>query len=389
MDYFLTDQQKEIRSLARKIAEKNIRPLSAHYDQTGTFPWPLVKLMADNDLFRVFIDEAYGGIACATPILNSVLVMEELSRACAGTALSFGGTMLGALPLIISGDETQKRRFLPDVAAGKKLASLALSESQAGSDIGAVACTARRSRNSYILNGAKKWITNGGEADIYAVFCLTNPERGLRGSSCILVEKGTPGLNFGKVEDKLGIRASVTREVILTDCRVPVKNRLGAEGSGPATVLKAMAIARTGIAAQALGIAQGAADLASEYACKRQQFGKPLTAFQGMRFLLADMAIQLEAARSLIYSVARHMDFHAEYRETPYSAMAKCFASNAAMNITVNAMQVFGAYGYVRDCPVEKYLRDAKITQIYEGTNQILMDEIGKMVTRRAMRAGH
>jgi len=301
--------------------------------------------------------------------------------------MSFGGTVLGSLPLILAGDEDQKIRLLPDIAAGKRLASLAASELQAGSDLGAISCAARREGDCYVLNGTKKWITNAGEAEIYTVFCLTDPDKGMRGASCIVVEKGTSGMEFGRIEDKLGIRASVTREVIFENCRVPIENRLGPEGSGLATMLKALDLSRPGIAAQAVGIAQGAMDLAAEYACERQQFGNPIASFQGLRFLLADMAVKLEAARSLTYSAARHMDSHPDIQLTMPSAMAKCFASDVAMQITIDAIQVFGAYGYVRDCPVEKYMRDAKITQIYEGTNQILRDEIGKIMTGRVRRA--
>jgi butyryl-CoA dehydrogenase len=386
MDYFLTEQQKEVQRLARKIAEKDIRPVAARYDVTGEFPWPLVKLIATNDLFRVFIDETHEGMACGTPILNTALVMEELSKACAATALIFAGTVIGTLPIMIAGTDEQKRRFLPEVAAGRKLASFAASETQAGSDMSAISCAAIRDGDSYVLNGNKKWITNGGEADFYTVFCLTDPKKGPLSASLIVVEKGTEGMAFGKAEDKLGVRASATREVFFQDCRVPAENRLGQEGSGLATALKSLEISRVGIAAQALGIGQGAADLAAEYAGQRRQFGVPVSAFQGLRFMLAEMAIRLEAARSLIYSVARYMDAFPEKELSHHSAMAKCFASDSAMKITVDALQVFGAYGYVHDYPVERYLRDAKITQIYEGTNQILMDAIGKAIARQAMR---
>jgi alkylation response protein AidB-like acyl-CoA dehydrogenase len=386
MNYFLTDEQIEIQQLARKIAEREVRPLAAQYDRSGDFPWPIVKLMAAKDLFRTFIDESHGGIAAGSPVFNTVLVMEELSRACAGIAMSFGGTVLGAYPLILAGNEDQRKRFLPAIASGAKLASMAVSEAQAGSDLSAIACTALRQGEFYVLNGTKKWITNGGESDIYTVFCLTEPRKGMRGASCLIVEKGTRGLQFGRIEDKLGIRASMTREVIFTDCHVPAENLLGPEGSGLATVLKSLDLSRPGIAGQALGIAQGAIDLATEYACERKQFESPIAGFQGLRFLLADMTIRLEAARALTYPAARHIDACPPNQRTLPSAMAKCFASDAAMQITIDALQVFGACGYVRDCPIEKYMRDAKITQIYEGTNQILRDEIGKIVTGEIMR---
>ena len=382
MDYFLTDEQKDIQQLVRRIAEKEMRPVAAQYDRSGEFPWPVVKILAQNDIFRVFIEEPYGGIPNGTPIFNTVLVMEELSRICAGIALSFGGTVAGALPIIVTGNKEQKNRFLPDIAAGKKLASIAISEHQAGSDINAVSSTARREGNEYVLNGSKKWITNAGEAEIYTVFCLTDPDKGIRGASNIVVEKGAKGLEFGRVEDKLGIRASVTREIFFDDCRVPVENLLGPEGSGLETIVKVLSLSRPSVAAQALGISQGAMDLAIEYSRERRQFGKPVSGFQGIRFLLADMAMQLEAARALTYSTARYLDSFKENRPMLPSAMAKCFASDAAMKIASDALQIFGAYGYVRDYPIEKYLRDAKITQIYEGTNQILRDLIGKSIVR-------
>ena len=249
MDYFFTDEQKEIQHLVRRIAEKEIRPVVSHYDKSGEFPWPVVKTLAHNDIFRVFIEESCGGIANGTPIFNTVVVMEELSRICAGIALSFGGTVAGALPIIVAGNKQQKNRFLPDIAAGKKLASIAISEHQAGSDIGAISCTARRKGNVYVLNGSKKWITNAGEAEIYTVFCLTDPDKGIHGTSCIVVEKGAEGLEFGRIEDKLGIRASVTREIFFDDCRVPVRNRLGPEGSGLETIVKVLSLSRPSVAA--------------------------------------------------------------------------------------------------------------------------------------------
>ncbi len=382
MDYFFTDEQKEIKQLASRIAEKEMRPVVADYDLRGEFPWPIVKTLAQNDIFRVFIEAPYGGIPNGTPILNTVIVMEELSRICAGIALSFGGTVAGALPIILAGDRNQKERFLPDIAAGRKLASIAISEHQAGSDINSVSCSARRKGNAYILNGSKKWITNAGEADIYTVFCLTEPGKGIRGASCIVVEKGTEGFEFGRIEDKLGIRASVTREIFFDDCPVPVRNRLGEEGSGLDTIMKVLSFSRPSVAAQAVGIGQGALDLAIAYSRERRQFGKPISSFQGIRFLLADMAMQLEAARSLTYSAARYLDSCEKDRPMLPSALAKCFASDAAMKIAADALQVYGSYGYVRDFPIEKYFRDAKITQIYEGTNQILRDLIGKSIVK-------
>ncbi len=380
MDYFLSDQQLEIRRLAREIAEREVRPVAPLYDRTGEFPWPVVKVMGETDLFRAFIHEDYEGIAGGSPIFNMVLITEELSRACGGIALCFAGSALGALPIVLSGDEAQKRRYLPDIASGRRLAAFALTEPQAGSDAGAISTTARRDGDHYVVNGTKQWITNGGEAEIYCVFVLTNPEKGPRGASCLVVEKGTPGFGFGKKEDKLGIRASSTRELSFQDCRVPVSNRLGREGTGFLTAMKVFDVSRPGVAAQAVGIAQGALELATEYACTRRQFGSPVSAFQGLRFTLADMAMRVEAARALTYAVARYVDSAPAHRPTMYSAMSKCFASDVAVQVTTDAVQVFGGYGYMRDYPIEKYMRDAKITQIYEGTNQIQRDEISKVL---------
>jgi alkylation response protein AidB-like acyl-CoA dehydrogenase len=380
LDYGLTEYQAAIRDLAREIAEKEIRPVAAEYDRDAKFPWPIVKLLADADLFRVYVDDQYEGLTDGTPIMNMVIVTEELSKACAGIALAFAGTALGAIPIILSGNDEQKQRWLPSIAAGKKLAAFALTEPQAGSDAAAVRTTAIRDGDHYVLNGTKLWITNGGEAEIYSVIALTNPSKGPRGASCIVVEKGTPGFNFGKKEDKLGIRASATRELIFQDCRVPVENCLGREGTGFITAMKTFDVSRPGVGAQAVGIAQGAFDLALEYSCTRRQFDAPVGSFQGLRFMIADMAMKIEAARALVYATARHVDRQPKERPTLYAAMSKCFASDVAMAVTVDALQVFGGYGYMHDYPIEKFMRDAKITQIYEGTNQIQREEISKVL---------
>jgi butyryl-CoA dehydrogenase len=378
LDYGLNEDQRSIRDLAREIAEKEIRPVAAAYDRSGEFPWPIVHTMASCDLFRVFVDEKYGGMAGGAPTMNMVVVTEELSRACAGIALSFAGTALGAMPIILAGSEEQKERFLPDIAAGKRLAAFALTEPQAGSDAGAIRTTALREGDGYVLNGTKQWITNGGEAEVYTVIALTNPAKGPRGASALIVEKDMPGFTFGKKEDKMGIRASATRELIFQDCRVPAENLIGREGTGFITAMRTFDGSRPGVGAQALGIAQGALDLAVEYACTRRQFGSPVSAFQGLRFMLAEMAMKIEAARALIYAVSRHIDSGPSKRPTMYAAMSKCFPADIAMEVTTNAVQIFGGYGYMRDYPIEKYMRDAKITQIYEGTNQIQLDEISK-----------
>jgi len=380
LDYFLTDEHKMIRDMARTIADEVVRPVAAEYDRNGVFPWPVVEKMAEAGLFGVYIGEEYGGIGDADRTMNMVLVTEEVSKACGGIALAFAGTALGTLPIIIAGSEEQKAKFLPAIAAGKRLAAFALTESQAGSDAAGIRTTAIRDGDHYVLNGVKQWITNGGDAEVYTVVVMTNPEKGPRGASTLVVEKGTPGFSFGKEEDKMGIRASSTRELVFEDCRVPAENLLGREGTGFITAMKTFDASRPGVGAQALGIAQGALDLAVDWAISRKQFGSPVSSFQGLRFLLADMAMQVEAARALIYATSRHIDGNPKDRSTIYSAMSKCFASDVAMRVTTDAVQVFGGSGYMRDYPIEKFMRDAKITQIYEGTNQIQREEISRIL---------
>jgi alkylation response protein AidB-like acyl-CoA dehydrogenase len=380
LDYQLTEEQEMIRDLARTIADNEIRPVAAEYDRSGEFPWPVVEKMAEAGLFGVFIDEAYGGLAGDSRTMNMVLVTEELSKACGGISLAFASTALGALPIIVSAGEEVKQRFLPSIATGEKLAAFALTEPQAGSDAAGIRTTAVRDGDHYVLNGLKQWITNGGEAEIYTVVVMTNPDKGPRGASALVVEKGTPGFSFGKKEDKMGIRASATRELVFEDCRVPVENLIGREGTGFITAMKTFDASRPGVGAQALGIAQGALDLAVDWSISRKQFGSPVSSFQGLRFLLADMAMQVEAARALIYATARHIDSNPKGRSTIYSAMSKCFASDVAMSVTTDAVQVYGGSGYMKEYPVEKFMRDAKITQIYEGTNQIQREEISKIL---------
>jgi alkylation response protein AidB-like acyl-CoA dehydrogenase len=380
LDYFLTEEHRMIRGMAREIADAEIRPVAAEYDRSGEFPWPVVRKMAEAGLFGVFVDEAQGGIGDGSRTMNMVLVTEELSKACGGISLAFAGTALGALPLILAGSEEQKARWLPAIACGERLAAFALTEPQAGSDAAGIRTTAVRDGDHYVLNGIKQWITNGGEAEIYTVVVMTAPDKGPRGASVLVVEKGTPGFGFGKKEDKMGIRASSTRELVFEDCRVPAGNLLGREGTGFITAMRTFDASRPGVGAQALGIAQGALDLAVDWAITRRQFGTPVSSFQGLRFLLADMAMQVEAARALIYATARHIDAHPKDRSTIWSAMSKCFASDVAMQVTTDAVQVFGGSGYMRDYPIEKYMRDAKITQIYEGTNQIQREEISRIL---------
>jgi len=368
MDYLLNEEQLMIRDLARQIAREKIKPIAARYDTEGIFPWDIVKIMADSDLFGIYIDEKYGGTGGGC--MELVLATEELSKACGGIALSLAATALGAYPIILFGSEEQKQRYLPDLAGGKKLAAFALTEAGAGSDAAAVATTAEKKGDCYILNGTKQWITNGGEAEVYTVIASVDRSKGARGAAAFILEKGMPGFEFGKKEDKMGIRASVTRELVFTDCKVPKENLLGREGLGFIVAMKTFDQSRPGVASQALGIAQGALDLTLEYVKERRQFGKPISSFQGVQFMLADMATEIEAARALVYAAARMIDSGAK-KISKDSAMAKLFTSDMAMKVTTDCVQLFGGYGYMRDYPIEKYMRDAKITQIYEGTNQI------------------
>jgi len=368
MDYLLTEEQVMIRDLARQIAEEKIRPVAAEYDESGEFPWPIVKVFAESDLCGIYIPEQYGGTGGG--VTELAIATEELSKACGGISLAFAATALGAYPIILYGSEEQKKKYLPDIASGKKLAAFAITEAEAGSDAGSIRTTAKKDGDHYILNGTKQWITNGGEAEVYTVIVMTNKSKGARGASAFIVEKGTPGFDFGKKEDKMGIRGSTTRELIFTDCRIPKENILSREGMGFIVAMKTFDNSRPGVAAQAVGIAQGAFDLALKYSHERRQFGQPISSFQGIQFMLADMATQIEAARALVISAARMVDSGAK-DIAGVSAMAKLYASDVAMKVTVDCVQIYGGYGYMKEYPVEKYMRDAKITQIYEGTNQI------------------
>jgi alkylation response protein AidB-like acyl-CoA dehydrogenase len=382
VNYFLTEDQQMIKELAAKIAKEKIEPVAAHHDETGEFPWEIVKILAQADLFRVFVPEEYDGLGGG--ILEMCLVVEELSKACGGIALAYAASGLGTIPIILFGSEEQKKAYLPRLAAGEVLAAFALTEPDAGSDAAAVKTRAVPDGDSYVLNGTKQWITNGGEAFIYTVIALTDPSRGPRGASAVLVEKGTPGFDFGKKEDKMGIRGSTTRELIFTDCKVPKSNLLGREGAGFLVAMKTFDQSRPGVASQAVGIAAGALDKAVAYSRERKQFGKPISSFQGVQFMLADMATQVEAARALTYQAARTIDAGAR-NVAKISSMAKVFASDTAMRVTTDAVQVFGGYGYMKEYPVEKMMRDAKITQIYEGTNQIQREVIALQLIKESL----
>jgi alkylation response protein AidB-like acyl-CoA dehydrogenase len=380
LEYFLEEQQKMLKSLARKIAEELLLPARAELDENEAFPWAILKEMATADLVRVFIPEDYEGMGGGS--LDLCLVVEELSRIDSGVAISYGATALGAYAITAAGTEQQKQKYLPQIAAGEKFCAFGLTEPGAGSDVAALKTTAEKTADGYLLNGTKQFITNGGEADIYTVVALTDKTRGIRGASILIVEKGTPGFTFGKKEKKMGIRASATRELIFENCLVPFENLVGREGSGFILTMNVLDHSRPTIASQAVGIAQGALETAVDYTSQRVQFNQPLISLPVVQHILAGLAVKVEAARALTYSVARTVDSGAR-DITEESAMAKVFASDVAMEVTTNALQVCGGIGYMQDFPLEKMMRDAKITQIYEGSNEVLKSAIAAELRKR------
>ncbi|MBM7551797.1 acyl-CoA dehydrogenase [Thalassobacillus pellis] len=379
MNFQLTEEQEMLRKMVRDFARNEVEPTAAERDEEERFDRELFDKMAELGLTGIPWPEEYSGIG--SDFVSYVIAVEELSRVCASTGVTLSAHIsLASWPIFKFGNEEQKKTFLAQLASGEKLGAYALSEPGAGSDVSSMRTQAKLDGDHYILNGNKVWITNGGVGDIYIVFAKTDPEAGSRGISAFIVEKDTPGFTFGKKEKKLGIRSSPTTELIFEDCKVPKENLLGEEGQGFKIAMMTLDGGRNGIAAQAVGIAQGALDASVAYAKEREQFGKPIAQNQGISFKLADMATEVEAARLLTYQAA-----HLESEGQPYakaSAMAKLFAGDAAMRITVEAVQVYGGYGYTKDYPVERYMRDAKITQIYEGTNEIQRLVIGRMLTK-------
>ena len=364
----LTDDQRMIRDLARKIARERIAPHAAHYDETETYPEESMRAIVESGLFGVWVPEAYGGSALGCLALS--LVSEEIAAACAATATQYLDQPLGGLPILLAGTEEQKKKYLPRLATGELLSAYSLSEPGAGSDAAGLRTTAVRRGDHYVLNGSKQWCTNGDHADVVTVFATVDPAKRAKGVTAFLVEKGTPGFSVGKKEKKLGIRASPTVALHFTDCAVPVEQRLGAEGEGFRIAMRTLDITRPATGAMAVGIAQAALDAAVAYSRERQQFGQPIGAFQGIQFMLADMAMAVHGARLMVHHSARQVDAGIT-DNTLEASMAKCFAADAAMKVTTDAVQIFGGYGYTREYPVERYMRDAKIMQIYEGTNQI------------------
>jgi alkylation response protein AidB-like acyl-CoA dehydrogenase len=373
--FALSEEQREFRAVMRQFCEDKIAPRAAEVDRRAEFPWESFHDCVSMELPALGLPVAFGG-AGADHVTQAIMV-EELARVCASTCLSMLISKLGMIPVMLWGTEELKRAYLSQVASGARQASYCLSEPDAGSDVGSMRTRAVRDGDDYVLNGTKYWITNAGISDTYTVFAKTDPAAGHRGISCFLVERDW-GVRVGKLEDKLGVRGSPTGEILLEDVRVPASHRIGEEGQGFYIAMATLDRSRPTIGAQAVGIAQGAIDAAAGYMKGRQQFGRPIAELQGLQFMLADMALRTEAARTLVYRACAMVDDDPYDELTMTGAMAKCFASDVAMQVTTDAVQLLGGYGYTKDFPVERYMRDAKVTQIYEGTNQVQRVVIAK-----------
>ena len=375
----LTDVQREFRATLRSFCEEKVAPHAAEVDRSAEFPWKSFEACKEMELPALGIPEGFGGAGADT--VTQAIAVEELARVCASTSLTILISKLGMIPVMNWGSEELKRAYLPRIATGEIQASYCLSESDAGSDVAAMRARAVRDGDEYVLTGSKYWITNAGISDVYIVFAKTDPDAGGRGVSCFLVEKDW-GLTIAKREEKLGMRGSPTGEVVLDGVRVPASHRIGEEGQGFTVAMHTLDRSRPTIGAQAVGIAQGAIDCAAEYMQQRHAFGGPIADLQGLRFMLADMAMRNEAARALVYRACAMVDHDATGELTKFGAMAKAFASDSAMSITVDAVQILGGYGYTKDFPAERFLRDVKVTQIYEGTNQVQRVVIARELLR-------
>jgi alkylation response protein AidB-like acyl-CoA dehydrogenase len=366
--YVLPEEHELLRKTVREVAEDKIAPRAAEIDETAEFPWDVHDALVAADLHAVHVPEQYGGVGADA--IASAIVIEEIARVCCSSSLIPAVNKLGTMGLLLSGNEDLKTHYLGKLAGGEGMFSYCLSEPEAGSDAANMKTRAVRDGDSFVLNGTKRWITNAGESEFYTVMAVTDPDAGPRGISAFVVEKSDEGVSFGAPEKKMGIKGSPTREVYFDSVRIPAERMIGEEGTGFKTALRTLDHTRLTIGAQALGVAQGAVDYCLRYVQERKQFGKPIAEFQGVSFMLADMAMKTEAARSLIYRAAA-MSERMEPDLTFMSAAAKCFASDVAMEVTTNGVQLLGGYGYTKDFPLERMMRDAKITQIYEGTNQI------------------
>ncbi len=373
--FWLSDDERQTRELARALARERIAPLAAQVDETESYPAEQLRLLGAQGLMGLYMPEAYGGAGLGA--LAFCLAVEEIAWACGSTAVIYLVQYAAGYPLVSHGTEAQKRRYLPRLATGEITCALSISEPGAGSDAASMTTTAVRRGDRYVLNGTKMWVTNGSHASVLTLFATVDRGRGHKGVTAFLVEPTFPGFALGKLERKMGVRGSPTVAIHLADCEVPVENRLGNEGEGFRVALGALDRSRPAVGAQAVGIAQAALDAAVGYAKERRQFGQPIATFQAIQFMLADMAMAVHAARLMIHHCARQLD--AGITGNTYEAsMAKCFAADAAMKVTTDAVQIFGGYGYTREFPVERYMRDAKIMQIYEGTNQIQRVVIAK-----------
>ena len=380
MRELLSKESLDYQDRAREVAEKYVRPRAAELDRTGEYGWDILDALKSYGLTGVWIPKEYGGQGGG--VLDLVLIVEQISRACGGVGVAYAVNALGSFPIIVGGTDAQKEKYLPPIAAGDQLIAFGLSEKASGSDAGSLRTTALPDGDDYVINGQKKWNTNGGVASTFTIYALTNPDRGMRGISPFIVEKDTPGFTVGKREDTMGIRTVHVNELEFDGCRVPASQLLGGkEGVGFKNAMMTLDRARPGVAAQALGLAQGAFEWALRYTSERRQFGQMVMSHQAVQFMLADMATQIEAARQLVYASARLIDSGAK-NINKLAAMGKVFATDTAMKVTTDAVQLFGGYGFCKDYPIEKYMRDAKITQIYEGTNQVQRLVIGRALTR-------
>lgn len=386
MDYGLSELQLMIVELARKVAVEKVLPHRAELDEKEEFPYEQMKALAEADLFGVFLPEEYGGMG-GECCLNLCVAVEQISRMCGGVAVSYAANALGSYPILLHGTEEQKQKYLPDVASGKKFAAFGLTEPNAGSDAGGIETTAKKDGDYYILNGTKQWITNGNAASIFTVFATVDKSRGARGVSAFVVEKDTPGFTVGLKEKKLGIRCSGTCELHFDDCKIPAANLLSKEGRGFRVAMDTLDKSRPGIGAQAVGIAQGAFEEAVKHCRTRIQFGQPIASIQAVQHIIADMATSIEASRLLVYHAAKAVDANTK-DSSKLAAMAKVMASDTAMKVATDAIQIAGGTGYMREYPIEKYFRDAKITQIYEGANQIQRNVIGLEVIKEFAQEG-
>ena len=377
----LSGEQREIRDLVRTLARERIAPRAAEIDEKGEFPWDMVELLRDHEILGLPFEERYGGTGTGTLVV--LVAIEEISKACATTGLILALQELGALAIKNDGTEQQKERWLPRLASGEWLPAYALTEPSSGSDSAAMRTEARRDGEDYVLTGSKRFITNAGVAGLYVVFAKTDPDAGHKGISAFVVEADSPGFEVGRIEPKMGIKGSTTGEVFFNDCRIPAANRLGEEGEGFKVAMRVLDRSRPGIAAQALGIAQGATDYALEYAKSRETMGKPIAEHQLIAAKLAEMETRCEAARGLLYKVGMAIDEGVEPL-AKLSAMAKLFCGDTAMEVTTEAVQILGGYGYMKEYPVERMMRDAKITQIYEGTQEIQRIVIAREMVREA-----